>query len=316
MPDGHHFLYSIQSGQKETRGIYLGSLDGKVKQRLLSEHSSAVYAPPGFLLFRRDETLLAQPFDADKRQLSGEPFAVAERVGNDTNNSQRLNVSVSDNGVLVLDPQVNRLIKKLLWLDRGGQQTTSFGEWRIGTRPSLAPDEKRFVVERRDPLTGIYDLWLADVSGANASRFTFDPGSDICPIWSPDGSRIIWMSNREGRMRLYQKAASGAGQEEPLSNVEGLPSDWSRDGRLIIYLDEYGGSKTKNDVWVLPLDGEQKPFPFLQTEAYEGGAQLSPDGRWLAYTSDESGRYEVYVQRFPAGGGQRQVSTGGGIGPQ
>ncbi len=313
LPDGQHFIYSIQSGQKETRGIYLGSLDGKVKQRLFGEYSSAVYAPPGFLLFRRDETLLAQPFDADKRQLSGESFAVAERVGHHPLYLQRLNVSVSDNGVLALDSHVNRLSRQLLWLDRAGKQIGSLGEWSVYSSPWLAPDEKRFVAERRDPQITTWDLWLADLSGANATRFTFDPSNDISPVWSPDGSRIIWVSAREGRARLYQKAANGTGQDEPLFNVSGFPTDWSRDGRFIIYYQT--DPKTKNDVWVLPLDGEQKPFPFLQTEAYEGGAQLSPDGRWLAYVSDESGRFEVYVQRFPAGGGQRQVSTGGGAGP-
>lgn len=313
LPDGQHFLYSIGSGQKETRGIYLGSLDGKLKQRLLSDISSAVYAPPGFLLFRREEALLAQPFDADKRQLSGELFPVAERVGHDPLHRQRLNVSVSDNGVLVLDPHGNRLSRQLLWLDRAGKQTGSLGEeWRAYTKPWLAPDEKRFVAERADA-NGTLDLWLADVSGANATRFTFDPGNDIYPVWSPDGKRIVWLSTREDPFRLYQKAASGAGQEELLFNSNGVPTDWSGDGRFILYT-QYN-PKTKQDVWVLPLDGAQQPFPFLQTEAYEGGAQLSPDGRWLAYGSDESGRFEVYVQRFPDHSGKRQVSTGGGLGP-
>ena len=152
------------------------------------------------------------------------------------------------------------------------------------------------------------------MSGANATRFTFDPSNDIAPVWSPDGSRIVWAAWREdGLNRLYQKAANGAGQEEPLFNVNGTPADWSRDGRFIIY--NQTDPKTKVDVWILPLDGEQKPFPFLQTEAYESGARLSPDGRWLAYVSDESGKFEVYVQRFPSRGDKRQVSTGGGGGP-
>jgi Tol biopolymer transport system component len=152
------------------------------------------------------------------------------------------------------------------------------------------------------------------VSGANATRFTFYPGINSFPVWSPDGSRIVWVSTREdGRNRFYQKAASGVGQEEPLLNISGVPYDWSRDGRFIIY--SQSDLKTRWDVWVLPLDGEQKPFPFLQTDAYESTARLSPDGRWLAYVSDESGRFEVYVQRFPAHGSKRQVSTGGGAGP-
>ncbi len=311
-PDGQHFLYSILSGQKEVRGIYLGSLDGKVRQRLLSDFSSAVCAPPGFLLFRREEALLAQPFDIGKRQLSGEPFPVAERVGHDPAFRQHLNISVSDNGVLVLDSHFNRQSSQLLWLDRGGKQTGALGEWTAVSRPWLAPDEKRFVAERADA-NNTYDLWLVDVPGANPTRFTFDPGSDAFPVWSPDGKRIIWLSSREGNIRLYQKAASGAGQEEPLFNINGYPTDWSRDGRLIIY--NRFSPKTAQDVWVLPLDGAQQPFPFLQTEAYESEAQLSPDGRWMAYVSDESGKFEVYVQRFPDHSGKRQISTNGGLGP-
>ncbi len=313
LPDGQHFLYSILSGQKETRGIYLGSLDGKVKQRLLSDYSSAVYAPPGFLLFRRDETLLAQPFDADKRQPSGEPFAVAERVGNDPFYIQRMNVSVSDNGVLALEPHVNRLSRQLLWLERGSKQIRSLGVWWAYSSPWLAPDEKRFVAERRDPQAMTYDLWLADASGANATRFTFDPGNDVIPVWSPDGKFIVWTSTREEGSRCYQKAANGAGKEEPVFNVYGTLTDWSRDGRYIFY--SQINPKTKTDVWVLPLDREQKPFTFLQTDANESGAQLSPDGHWLAYVTDESGKLEVYVERFPDHGGKRQISTNGGLGP-
>jgi dipeptidyl aminopeptidase/acylaminoacyl peptidase len=204
---------------------------------------------------------------------------VAERIERDPLRSDRLNVSVSDNGVMVLAPYINRRSAQLLWLDRAGKKIGSFAEWQAFSRPWLSPDEKRFVAERRDP-NGIYDLWLADVSGSNATRFTFDPGNEFLPVWSPDGSRIAFCSNREGpgSARLYQKAANGAGQEEPLLNVSGRPLDWSRDGRFIVYL-----PAEKQDVWVLPLDGVKQPFPLLQTEAYEAGAQLSPDGQCVAY---------------------------------
>jgi Tol biopolymer transport system component len=162
------------------------------------------------------------------------------------------------------------------------------------------------------------DLWLSDATGGNVTRFTFDRGNDSFPVWSPDGSLIVWSSNPQGLYHLYQKAASGAGQDTLLlkSDYYKFPTDWSGDGRFIIY--RQIDPKTKYDVWVLPvgpLSGDQKPFPFLQTEANEAAAVLSPDGKRMAYTSDESGRYEVYVQSFPTGGGKRQVSTGGGIGP-
>jgi eukaryotic-like serine/threonine-protein kinase len=188
---------------------------------------------------------MAQPFDAVARQLTGEPFSVAGKVGSNL----------------------------------------GYG---------------------------------AIVTGGNATRFTFDPENDVFPFWSPDGSRVVWSSNREGRIHLYQKPASGAGQDALLlkSDYFTFPTDWSRDGRFIIY--RQVGPKTKNDVRFLPVgppSGDQKPFPFLQTEANEAAAVLSPDGQWMAYTSEESGRYEVYVQSFPKGGGKRQVSNGGGIGP-
>ncbi|MEK6322704.1 MAG: protein kinase [Acidobacteriota bacterium] len=324
LPDGRHFLYFSLSGQKETRGVYLGSLDGGVNQRLLGDDSNAVYAASdrggGYLLFGREEALMAQPFDADARQLTGEPFPVARQVGiifGNSISSRRRNFSVSDNGVLVFDPLRDRQRSQLIWVDRGGRKIDSLdGMDNVGLL-RLSPDDKRIIVTRLDFQTGNMDLWLSAVTGGNATRFTFDPALDHFPVWSPDGSRIVWSSNREGPFHLYEKAASGSGQDALLlkSDYYKFASDWSRDGRFIIY--RVADPKTKYDVWVFPagpLSGDQKPFPFLQTEANESTPMLSPDGQWMAYTADESGRYEVYVQSFPGGGGKRQVSSGGGIG--
>jgi Tol biopolymer transport system component len=314
LPDARHFLYYVMGGRKESRGVYLGSLDGGVNQRVLGAESNAVYASPGYLLFLREGALVAQPFDPQQLKLTGELFPNAEWVGRDPN-FNRGNFSVSDNGVLVHDSSVNRESKQLVWVDREGKQIRSLGEVGAWSGIRLSPDEKRFVVDRFDIQADTNDLWLCDVVGAGASRFTFDPANDRFPVWSPDGSRIVWSSSRKGMYDLYQKAASGAGQDEPLlksSNSKFL-TDWSRDGRFLIYYQI--DPKTKRDLWVLPLAGEQKPFPFLQTEANEVGGELSPDGRWMAYASDQSGRYEVYVQSFPAADGQKQVSIIGGIGP-
>jgi Tol biopolymer transport system component len=212
-------------------------------------------------------------------------------------------------------------------MNRGGSQTGSLDVVGSISPPSLSPDEKHFLADRTDPQTGTFDLWLCDVGDGSAARFTFDPASDLAPVGSPDGKRIVWASARSGNLNLYQKAASGAGQDTLLleSVYNKVPSDWSRDGRFILYYET--NPKTKNDVWVLPVaefvagpagasSGEPKPFPFLLTEADEFGATISPNGRWMAYVSDESGRYEVYVQSFPGGGGKRQVSTGGATAPR
>jgi eukaryotic-like serine/threonine-protein kinase len=326
LPDGRHFLYTKVSGQKEVQGIYLASLDGAVNERLLGDDPNAVYAASGrasgidggYLLFGREGALMAQPFDTARRQLTGEPFPVAGQVGTalgGTVSIRRRNFSVSDTGVLVFDPLPDRQRNLLVWVDRGGRKTGTLDGMDKVAMLRLSPDDKRFVVHRFEKNT---DLWLSGVTGGNVTRFTFDPANDQFPVWSPDGSRIAWGSNREGAFNLYEKAASGAGQDGLLlkSDYIKFPTDWSRDGRFIIYREV--NPKTKYDVWVLPVGpqaGDRKPFPFLRTEANEAAAVLSPDGQWIAYSSDESGRYEVYVQSFPGGGGIRQVSTGGGIGP-
>jgi Tol biopolymer transport system component len=323
LPDGQHFLYSKFSPQKDTRGIYLGSLDGKTNVRLLPDDSNAVYAPrdgsSGYLFFGREGTLMAQAFDSRQLKLSGEPFLVSAQVGTILGSivtSRRRNFSVS-NSVLVFDSLPNRVRNELIWVDRAGKKLSSLDDLTRVAVASLAPDGQHFVVSRGEAQTGNNDLWLSDATGKNPTRLTFNSANDDFPVWSPDGSRIVWGSNIEGIYHLYQKAASGAGQESLLlkSDYYKFPTDWSPDGRYILYREV--NPKTKFDIWALPVGSQgsdQKPFPVLQTDANEAAAVLSPDGRWIAYTSDESGRYEIYVQSFPAGGGKRQISTAGGIG--
>jgi len=328
LPDGHHFLYSILSGQKETRGVYLGSLDGTLKRRLLDEVTVIKYmaAVPGdtasgasWLVFVRDGALLARPFDARRLEFTGEPFSLSDKVGSVLGATNNFTFSVSDNGVLVFDPSANRQRRQYRWVDRRGQPINSLDVAAGNNHPWLSPDEKRFIADSPDPQNGTFDIWLYDISGAATQRFTFDPAIDFAPVWSPDGGRIVWTSNREGGIfNLYQKAASLAGEDTLLwkSDYGKFPTDWSRDGRFIIY--RQNEPKTKSDVWVLPLtgSGEAKPFPVVRTEASELAGTLSPDGAHLAYASDVSGRYEVWVQNFPRGGGKRQVSTGGGNHPR
>lgn len=321
LPDGHHFLYSVASNDKEVRGIYLGSLDGGTRQRLLGDYSNAIYVASGtgrkddgFLVFGHEKALMAQPFDAKALRLDGEPFTVTSQVATIVNSVYR-NFSASDNGELVFDPEPNRQQKQALWVDRTGKTINTLKQFDDMRVARLAPNGKHFVATNYDLPTNNFDLWLSDVTGGNTVRFTFDPENESFPVWSPDAGRIVWAANRGEYYQLYEKAVNRTGQETSLlqSNFNKAPTDWSRDGRYIIY--RQSDPKTQFDIWALPLFDKENPFPLLQSAANESGGVLSPDGHWLAYHSDESGRYEIYAQSFPGGGGKKRISTGGGVWP-
>src|SRR5262249_42497097 len=324
LPDGRHFLFSISSAARETRGIYVGSLDGGSKQRLFEGGSAARYVSGerggvGWVVFGRDGALLAQPFDARRLELSGEPVSLSATVGTDLiTMSSNVTFSLSETGVLVFDPGITRARRQYQWVDRSGRNIRSLDVPAGIFQIFLSPDEKRFIGDRIDLQNGTYDLWIYDESGGNATRFTFDPHHDFCPVWSPDGTKIVWAKSEDGTSNLYEKAANLAGDEAPLlkSDVVKFPTDWSRDGRYIIYfvLDP----TNKADLWALELNqnGEPRSFPLVRTEGNDGSGAVSPNGKWLAYASDMSGRSEVYVQRFPDGGGKRQISTSGGENPR
>jgi hypothetical protein len=199
--------------------------------------------------------LLARPFDARRLKLTGEPFSLSDKVGGHLNYTDYFNFSVSGNGVLAFDPGLNRQRRQYRWVDRRGQLLNSLDVTAGVSQHWLSPDEKRFVAARPDPQTPTFDLWLYDISGRNAQRFTFDPANEFNPIWAPDGSRIVWTSTRDGIANLYQKAANSDGEETLLlkSDYSKVPTDWSRDGRFIIYTQS--DPKTKGDVWVLTMGG-------------------------------------------------------------
>ncbi len=321
LPDGHHFFYSVASNDKEVRGIYLGSLDAETRQRLLGDYSNAIYVPSdtgrkdeGFLVFGHEKALMAQPFDAKALRIGGEPVVLTGQIATISNSIYRI-FSSSDNGVLVFDPELNRQQKQVLWVDRTGKTINALQQFDDMRVARIAPDGRHFVASNYDLPTNNFDLWLSNVSGGNTVRFTFDPGNDSFPVWSPDASSIAFAASRGEYFQLYEKAVNRTGQETPLleSNHNKAPTDWSRDGRYLIY--RQSDLKTKFDIWALPLLDKQNPFPLLQSAANENGGSLSPDGHWLAYHSDESGRYEVYVQSFSGGSGKQRVSTAGGVWP-
>ncbi len=312
LPDGKHFIFLAMTASREGTGIYLGGLDSTERKRLLTSTQNVVYAPPGYLLFMRDTTLMAQQFDPATLQLSGEPLPVVEQV-----NVNPLGIgfySVSDNGVLVYGGGgIGKA--NLSWFDRTGKLLNSTGEPTEYSNLSLSPDEKRVAVSVRDSQIGLRDIWIVDPVRTTSMRFTFNPADDFLPIWSPDGSNIVFVSDQNGLGNLYEKPTSGAASEELILKTDERkwPSDWSRDGQYIAFTS--ANLKTKLDLWVLPVVGERKPIPFLQTPFNEDVPKFSPDGRFIAYNSDESGQYEIFVQPFPASGAKWQVSTGGGIQP-
>jgi eukaryotic-like serine/threonine-protein kinase len=321
LPDGRHFLYHINNPDLMKSGIYLAALEGGETRRLLSVDAWNVGvamnpAEPreGYLTFVRQGVLLAQPFDFSRRQLVGNPVRIAEQVSG----SSVARYSLATNGVLVLLEREAEW--QLTWFDRTGKKLGTVGPTGLYFTPELSPDGRRLAVALDNPQSQKSDIHLFDPAGGAGTRFTFDPKEDSYPVWSPDGSHLVWASWRETGVHLFQKAASGAGQDEVLwrSAYRKVADDWSTDGRFILY--EERNPQTSDDLWVLPLEGERKPWPWLNTSASEVVAKFSPDGKWIAYRSNESGRDEIYVQAFvpgaPAAGGKRQLSTSGGTNPR
>jgi serine/threonine protein kinase len=317
LPDGQHFLFFAPSSQPENTGIYLASLDSKTPTRVLGTTSSAAYAS-GYLLYLRERTLLAQPFDLASFATAGEAVPVAEPVQIDS--LLRARFSLSQSGVLVYDSSGSGSSSRLLWFDRAGKPLGSVGDPGDYTNLNLSPDDQRVAAARRDPQTGRQDIWLFDLSRGGSSRFTFGPGSASSPVWSSDGSRIAFFSIRDGPYNLYQKLSSGAGSDEPLlkSSNNKYPLSWSPDGRFLLYA-EQDPKMARRSLWILPLEGGGKPFPFLRTAFNGFFGQFSSDGRWTAYTTDESGREEVYVRPFSGAeagaGGKWLISNNGGSAP-
>ncbi len=322
LPDARHFLYYIANPDPSKSGIYLNSLEGIEPRQLLSVDARNVGVAlnpadqrTGYLTFVRQGALLAQTFDLSRMQLRGNPIRIADHVPAPFGIWARY--SLATNGSLVLlEREAN---EQITWFDRAGKKLGTLGSIGQYSNPRLSPDGARLAAGRTNPQSQQNDIHLFDVTGNASTPFTFDPLQDGRPIWAPDGSRIVWVSSREGVQNLFQKAANGTGQDEVLlrSSYQKYVADWSTDGRFILYGEL--NPKTSVDLWVLPMEGERKPWPWLNTPAYEGASTFSPDGKWIAYTSNESGRNEIYLQAFvpgaPASGGKRQFSTNGGINP-
>jgi serine/threonine protein kinase len=311
LPDGRHFLYYV-IGSPEVRGVYVGTLDGLKGHRVLDADAPAVYTASGLLLFVRQATLLAQGFDPI-RGLSGTPFTMAQGIAVDpVVNVAALSTSAA--GPIVYRTGLGGGQRQLVWFDRSGKTLGKVGDPDNSgsTNPSLSPDGQ--LLARNRTVNGNNDVWVLELGRGVLSRSTFDAGNDIFPVWSPDGGRIVFASDRQGAFAdLYEKPASGEEKAERLllaTPQSKYPTDWSPDGRFVLY--RATDTKTGQDVWAVPLVGDRKPSPVFQTTFDERDGQFSPDGQWVAYESNESGRSEIYVEAFPPAGGKRQISTNGG----
>jgi DNA-binding winged helix-turn-helix (wHTH) protein/Tol biopolymer transport system component len=315
LPDGSHYNYLVRSSRPEHQGIFLGSMGTSDRRRLVAADSNAVYVP-GYLLFVRESTLIAEPFDLRRLELAGESVSIAERVvPAPTLRSAPFSASPS-----VLAYRSGGMHKtRLVWTDRAGSKLGTVGPPDRYLTPALSPDGKQLLVDIMNPGSGSVDTWVVDLTRHVSSRLTFGPSSHGYPVWAPDSVRFAFASDRRDAWNLYQRhtgAPSDMASDHVVleSATDKYPQEWSSDGASLVYV--AWNDATKYDVGVVTLTGDRKPVTLLRSAFNESQAQLSPDGRWLAYTSDESGRFEVYLQTFPPSGPKWLVSAEGGCQPR
>lgn len=315
LPDDRHFLFFVKSPQETVLGGYIGSLNNKEKKLVIRNASNVVYAPPGYLLFVRENTLMAQAFDLKNLAVNGDAVAIAQGIQVNPPYGRAI-LSVSDNGILaysgassVAEPS------RLIWLDRTGKQISTVGDPGMYANPRLSPDGTELAVVILDSSTSrsATDIWIYNLLNRGRTRLTFDPSLNLAPVWAPDGSKVAFSSNRKaGFPQLYRKAANGEGNDELLlnSNTTDRPDDWSPDGQFILY----EPNPNMAELWLLPMSGDRKPAVFLGGEGgtLPGEGAFSRDGKWLAFTEYSRGKRNVYITSFPGKTGKWQVSLAEG----
>jgi eukaryotic-like serine/threonine-protein kinase len=315
LPDGKSFLYVARSVSREKTAIRVGSLASGAGPVVVQAESGGVYVSSGWLLFGREGALYAQEFDPRSGKVRGEATAVVPkiRIGFDDNHAL---MSASADGSVVAYVAGDPPPGQLTWLDRSGKAGGTVGSPADYEHVSLSPDGEHVVTSIRDPATGTMDVWSIEIARGTKMRLTADPADDFGALWSPDGKRVLFTSDREGFYNLYAVAASGGGSTDTVvkTGYDKWSTDWSGNPETVIF--NGFEAKTKFDIWALPMGAGRKPIEVLRTPFNEQGARLSPDGHWIAYGSDESGRAEVYVQSYPSSGFKRQVSTAGGFLPR
>jgi Tol biopolymer transport system component len=316
LPDGEHFLFLARSADPEKSSLKIGKLGSTESEHLLDLDAPAFYAAPGYLLYVRERTLLARPFDAGSRKVGGEPFAVAEPVFTAYPNAVA-GVSAAQNGTIAFQAG-GGLEKRLTWFDRLGNPIGMLGPPGEYRTAELSHDGTRVAVERFDRERRSSDIWVIDVATGAASQLTSHRARDRGPIWSPDSTRLLFHSDRDGPGDLFVRSAiPGDTTETKLygSSMWKYPTSWSRDGEHILF--QGFEPRTKRDVWAMRATAPNiEPLPLLRTDADEWQAVLSPDAKWVAYCSNESGAQEVYVASFPGPGGKWQISSASGAAPR
>ncbi|HEX9425806.1 MAG TPA: protein kinase, partial [Pyrinomonadaceae bacterium] len=313
LPDGKRFLFYGRGDQPDTNGIYAASLDSPDGSLVFKiGYTRVEYAPPGYLLYAREGSLLAQPFDEKNLRVTGEPLTVVTRMPY-FDKTGWAEFSASKNSVLAYASNLS--ISRLVWFDRNGREVGQVGVPSKYYALRLSPDGQQVALAVSDERTGTSDIWIHDLAHETRTRFAFGPTDDAEAVWSPDGRRLAFFSCCEGPSTLYIKELNDTGKgQSPLPAGFRGPSDWSADGKFILY--DENEPTTNRDIWVLPIDSQQKPYPLFQTQFNESFAQFSPDGRWVAYLSNETGNDELYVARFDNPRERRRISTAGAAQPR
>jgi serine/threonine protein kinase/Tol biopolymer transport system component len=311
LPDQKHFLFLAAnfSGRWDKDAIYAGALDSDEKRFVVAATANAAYAAPGYLLFYRDKTLLAQKFDTKSLTLSGAPATLLSDLQY-MPQTARVLFTVADNGFLIAQSGGEVSVSQLEWFDRKGKATGDVGKRDVYGNVFVAPEGKRISVDIVDMAAQNTDVWTQELQSEKSKRLTFEPSIDVVPVWSPDGKRVVFSSNRLTGFNLYVKNADGAEEEKLIAKdeIDKLPNDWSRDGKTILYT--HG-----KDLWYLTLP-DLKTAQFLKAPSVLRNGQFSPDGKWVAYASNETGKWQIYVTSFPDARGKWQVSTSGGEQPR
>ena len=312
LPDGKHYMFMAfnVTGITDTDAIFVGSLDSREKKFLTRATANAAYAAPGYFVFYRDKTLFAQHFDLGKFELTGGASPILTDIQYEPRIG-RATFSVSNDRALLAQNGTGVSLSQLEWFDRSGKEMGAVGKPDVYANVNLAPNGKLVAVDKTDTANQNSDVWVYDLQSESTKRMTFDPAIDAMPVWSPDGTRVVFSSSRKQSFDLYLKNTDGTQEERAIEATpaqDKYPSAWSRDGKYLLYTRD-------TELWFLTLP-EMRSQLFLKTSSAMRNSQFSPDAKWVAYASNESGKWEIYVTSFPDAHGKWQVSNGGGDQPR